>query len=473
MDLLIISTNQYKLPVPVIPLGACIVAEAAERAGHKVRFLDLMFESNPGKAVEQELIRTNPDVIGISVRNIDNNDMRSPILFAEGLIPLVETIHKQTKATIVLGGPAIGVMPEQLMRYTGIRYAVLGDGESVFPEVLNQLEHSGGLEKVPGVASLEGADIRKNPCPSLPLDFVIPDFARWIPLRQYLSSLASIPVQSKVGCQFKCVYCTYRKIEGSDYRLADQGKVTEDLGKLARTGARDIEFVDSVFNAPYDYAVTLCEKISRTRLPLRLQSLELNPRFVDDLLITEMERAGFCAIGITAENASDAVLGKLQKGFTTDHLYKSAEAVRRHKLPCIWIFLLGGPGETPATIKETLRFAERSIRSHDVVFFNFGIRIYPGTRIESMAREEGLLSLAPEQMLTPVFYWSPQVDFPWALNEVKTSLNTSLNYIDAESIGWQSLLRIHRLGYRFGIKPPLWKHTRLIRRGLRILGIKR
>ncbi|MFH1146173.1 MAG: cobalamin-dependent protein [Pseudomonadota bacterium] len=473
MDLLIISTNRYTLPVPVIPLGACLVAEAARRAGHNVRLLDLMFESHPLNAVERALARTNPDVVGVSVRNIDNNDMQNPILFVEELVPLIETIQRQTKAAIVLGGSAVGVMPEHLLRYTGVGCAVLGDGESVFPEILRHFDNSGRLERIPGIAYAEGSTIRKNPCASLPLEFVAPDFSRWIPLKRYLSSLATVPVQSRMGCPFKCIYCTYRKIEGADYRLADQESVTEGIKELVGAGFRDIEFVDSVFNSPYDYAITLCERLARARLPVRLQSLELNPRFVDDALITEMERAGFCAIGITAENASDTVLDKLQKGFTTKDLYKTAEVVRRHKLPCIWIFLLGGPGETPVTIRETLRFARKSIRSHDVVFFNFGIRIYPGTGIESMAREEGVLSLAPQEMLTPVFYWSPQVDFLWALNEVKTSLNTSMNYIDVESIGWNRLLRIHQLGYRLGVKPPLWRHTRFIRKGLRILGMNK
>jgi len=47
MNILIISTNQSKQPFPVMPVGACIIAEAAEKAGHKVRLLDLMFCEDP------------------------------------------------------------------------------------------------------------------------------------------------------------------------------------------------------------------------------------------------------------------------------------------------------------------------------------------------------------------------------------------------------------------------------------------
>ncbi|HEX9113776.1 MAG TPA: B12-binding domain-containing radical SAM protein, partial [Nitrospirota bacterium] len=55
MNVLIICTNRNKLPVPVLPSGACMIAEAAERAGHSVRLLDLMFQPDPLRAIKAEL----------------------------------------------------------------------------------------------------------------------------------------------------------------------------------------------------------------------------------------------------------------------------------------------------------------------------------------------------------------------------------------------------------------------------------
>ena len=60
MKILLINTNRNKSPMPVVPLGACMVAEAAERAGHEVRFLDLMFAGDPFQAIEQEIQRVPP-----------------------------------------------------------------------------------------------------------------------------------------------------------------------------------------------------------------------------------------------------------------------------------------------------------------------------------------------------------------------------------------------------------------------------
>ena len=473
MNILIVITNRYSNPAPVMPLGACLVAEAVERAGHRVVALDLMFEQYPLQALESELNKTSPDLVGLSVRNIDNNDMQRPVAFFKDLDQIIKTIRSKTDATLVLGGAAVAVMPEELLRYTVADWAVLGDGEVVFPQLLEALSQGKAPNQVAGIAWLEDNVFRKNSGYGVRFSdgCLVPDFHRWIDVQAYLSRLATVPIQTKLGCHFKCVYCTYRKIEGHDYRLCDSRAVFEAIRRLAAAGLRDIEFVDNVFNSPYDHALAVCEHLAGIRLNVRLQSLELNPLFVDDALLTAMERAGFVGIGVTVESASDTVLAGLHKGFTAEHVYHAAQVIKRHHLPCLWIFMLGGPGETKTTIQETLRFAEQNIRPKDVAFFNMGIRIYPGTELEQRARKEGVLDILPNEMLEPVFYFSPGLDLDWLTQEMHKALATHMNYIGSTTIGLSFLPIINRLGYRLGAKPPLWRHTRLIRRGLRFFGI--
>jgi radical SAM superfamily enzyme YgiQ (UPF0313 family) len=255
------------------------------------------------------------------------------------------------------------------------------------------------------------------------------------------------------------------------YRLKEPGSVADAVARLAATGLRDIEFVDSVFNAPLDHAMNVCAALARVRHHARLQCLELNPLSFDDSLLTAMERAGFVGMGITLESASDPVLRGLKKGFTTREVHHAAEVVRRHRIPCAWIFLLGGPGETEETVKETLRFAGKQIRPQDVAFFNTGIRIYPGTELESIARSQGVLSRAPEDMLSPVFYVSPEVDTHWMERELKKSMNRHMNFLNMDSLSLSFLPTIHRTAYRLGLRLPLWRHTRIIRRCLRLTGM--
>ncbi len=473
MNVLIISSNRHSLPVPVIPTGACIVAEAAERSGHRVRVLDLMFSKDPLAAVTRALRESEPDVIGLSLRNIDNNDIQNPLFFTGDIIPLVKLIREKTEAMIIIGGAAVSVMPEAIMRYTGTTCAVPGDGEEVFPQLLRKIEAGAPLSDVPGVALIEDGSYRSIPFsgPVAPDSCIAPDFRKWIDAGKYISRLSTVPVQTKLGCHFKCTYCTYRKIEGNRYRFFSREAVIDAVSRLSHSGLRDIEFVDNVFNSPYDHAALLCEGLAGSGHNARLQSLELNPLFVDDDLITLMKRAGFTGIGITAESASDRVLEGLGKGYAADDVHRAAEAVERNELPCLWIFMLGGPGETEKSVDQTLHFAEKRIRRGDAAFFNIGIRIYPGTGLESTARREGLLSVSSEEMLTPVFYVSPEVDFDWMLQRTRKAMKTNLNFINSDAIGISYLPLIHRISYRLGVRSPLWRFTRTIRRTLGLIGL--
>ncbi len=473
MKILLVSTNRNTLPMPVIPIGACIVAHAAERAGHTVHLLDLMFARDAMSDLETAVAAFKPDGIGLSVRNIDNNDMRNTVFFLDDLRRMVDAIRARTGAPILLGGAALGVMPEEILRLGAVSCCVVGDGERIFPLLLDRISRGGSIQDMPGVASIEHGTFRRNP--SVASGFsstcIAPDYPRWLNMAAYRSHLATVPIQTKTGCQFQCVYCTYPGIEGSAYCLKEPGSVADAVEKLASAGLRDIEIVDSVFNAPLDHAMNVCAALAGVRHKARLQCLELNPLFFDDPLLSAMERAGFAGMGITLESASDSVLRGLNKGFTTREVHRAAEVVRRHRIPCAWIFLLGGPGETEGTVRETLRFAEQQIRPRDVAFFNTGIRIYPGTELESTARSQGVLSRSPEDMLSPVFYVSPDVDASWMERELKKSMSRHMNFLSMDSLGLPFLPTIHRIGHRLGLRPPLWRHTRIIRRCLRAAGM--
>ena len=470
MKALVVSTNRYRNPAPVMPIGACLVAEAAERAGHRVALLDLMFERDPVRALESALDREQPEVIGLSVRNIDNNDAQHPRNFYEELAPLMSALRRRTPAPVVLGGAAVGVMPEALLRYTGASCASLGDGEVVFPALLDALAADRPPSETPGLVWLEeGALVRSRPAPHLSPDgCAMPDYRRWLRMSSYRSLLTAAPVQTKRGCPFECVYCTYAALEGRTYRLCDPQGVAGAVRSLAETGLRDIEFVDNVFNSPRDHAQAVCKALAQERHGARLQSLDLSPRFLDDELLSAMEAAGFVAMGITIESAADEVLARMRKGFTSEDVRRAAEVVRRHRIPCLWILLFGGPGETEATVRETLDFVHRSVRPQDVVFYNWRLRVYPGTELERMARAEGVLRGDRDGLLKPAFYFSPGMD-PVRLDETLRRFAAShLNCVSLESAGLPLLPMLQRAAARMGARPPMWRHTRLLRRTLRL-----
>jgi radical SAM superfamily enzyme YgiQ (UPF0313 family) len=474
MKILLISTNRSMLPMPVLPIGACIVAEACAGAGHDVQLLDLMFAGDAGGAVAAALTGFKPDLVGFSIRNIDNVDMRDPVFFLDELQGIAAMVRARSGARIVLGGAALGVMPEQILRLVPDAVAVIGAGELVLPQLLQRMARAEPFTGLPGVAYLEAGKFCREHTALAPFSAVCraPDYRRWLDTRAYRSQRATATVQTKLGCRFNCVYCTYPLIEGNCCRLKDPESVAQAVRQLAGAGFRDIEFVDSVFNAPHAHAMEVCGALSRVRHGARLQCLDLNPREFDDELLSAMERAGFVGIGITLESASDPVLQGLRKGFTVREVHAAAAVVRRHRIPCAWMFLLGGPGETRETVRETLHFAETRIRPGDVAFFNVGLRIYPGTELETIARREGVLALPPEAMLSPVFYVSPGVDAGWMEQELGKSLDRHMNFISIATLSLSFLPTVNKIGSFLGMSPPYWRHTRILRRALRLAGMK-
>jgi radical SAM superfamily enzyme YgiQ (UPF0313 family) len=449
-----------------MPTGACTVAEAAERAGHDARVLDMMFARDPLRALSGELDAFRPDVVAISARNIDNADMLAPASQYDDLAPVVQAVRERGRAPVVIGGGAVSVMPSPLLRYCGADWAVLTDGDVVFPRMLDALAAGGDARGVPGVAWLEDGRLAMRPaqpqCPAEPIP--APDFRRWVSVGAYLRRFASAPVQTKRGCPFECAYCTYPLIEGRDYRLFSPEVVLASVRRLAAGGIRDIEFVDNVFSAPYEHALSVCEALARAGLSVRPETVNVSPAGLDDPLLDAMERAGFVGIGVAAESAADAVLTGLRKTFTAAHVRAAAQAVRRHRVPCLWTFLFGGPGETRETALETLDFAESVLRPGDAIFFTVGVRIYPGTDVERTARREGLLSGDAADLLRPTFYVSPALEAAWLVERLKETAHRNRRFV--EPLGRPGpLLRAGRmLGYLAGLRPPLWKHAGWVRR---------
>lgn len=471
MNVLIISTNRYKKPMPVVPFGACIAADAAHDAGHNTRFFDMMFSSHVASDLVRCLRSLQPDVVGISIRNIDNNDMETPISFTAPLKNLTKLIRKHSDARLVVGGAAMGVMPAALLKETEADWGVVSDGEIAFPRLLNSLVTGDDPRLVPGIAWMEDGHLHKGPAvKASSAECPIPHFERWINLAAYRQDLCAIPIQTKRGCPHDCSYCTYPQSEGRDYRLTPPSMVVDSIRRLEAYGMHDLEFVDNVFNSPYSHAVEICDLLAITHHKVRLSTMEINPKFLDATLLRSMKKAHFTGFGMAAESAADPVLEGLKKGYAADDVAQAAKLIARQDIPCMWMFLLGGPGETEATVKQTLDFASKYIPPRDTAFFNIGIRLYPGTALEKTARQQGLIDMPQDAMLEPVFYFSPEVDPEWARLQVQKAVASNRHFLGPTTINYPFLPFLHRVAGRVGMHPPLWRHTRKIRQVLWFLG---
>jgi len=105
MRVLLISANTETISMPTLPLGLASVAAATRNAGHEVVLLNLMFEGDSKQILRSTLEVFRPQVIGISVRNIDDQNMLEPRFLLSPVREVVADCESLSEAPIVLGGP--------------------------------------------------------------------------------------------------------------------------------------------------------------------------------------------------------------------------------------------------------------------------------------------------------------------------------------------------------------------------------
>jgi len=459
VNVLFVYSNRVRDLLPAPPIGLSYVASAAAEAGHEVSFLDLLLSPVGLESLRRELHRLAPQVVAISVRNIDNVVRQRLTTHLDELDRQIAVTREASRAAIVIGGPAVSILGCDALTHIDADFAVLGEGEESFPALLAALEGGGDGRGIAGVCLREGGEV-VGAVPQRVVRFGASGMERWVDWKRYERQGATWPVQCKRGCPLHCTYCTYPIIEGRGTRKREPGDVVEEIRRVVRSvNPRCFEVIDSVFNMPESYALSLCEEIIRSGLRIRLTTMGVNPRWMSGELLRAMKRAGFRSMMVTPESASDVVLAAMRKGFTREDVVRCAGLVCASGIPSMWFFLLGAPGETRETAEETVSFAEQHLNRPDCLpMFTTGIRILPGTELAAQARRDGYL--APGQALTEsVFYISPHVSEEWLLRRVDRAVTVCPTVVHAaeDPAGSPVARRLFRALHLLGAAPPFWR----------------
>jgi len=418
---LLINTNRERSPQPVIPLGLCLVASALKAHHFHPRLLDLAFSRHPARAIARAVRQWRPDVVCMSVRNLDNGEYLRPRGYIGEVAEVALASRQHFPPPLIIGGSAVSIAPAQMLARLGADFAIVGDGEQALPELLTRIADEEPVAGVSGVYcsndALLPAPARVEDLDSLPTA----EAGRWLNLGRYFRCGSPMPLQSKRGCAFECIYCTYRLIEGAKYRLRSPDAVVAEVEEaLVRWGARRFELVDATFNHPLDHALALCDAIARRGLRVDFHTMGLNPGAASRELLMAMKAARFDSAVCAAESGSERMLETLRKGFSVDDLAQTAAWAHEAGLPLLWSFMFGGPGETERTVRQTLSFIERALGPQDRILCTIGLRVYPGTELARVAREDDALELQAD-LADPVFYFSRGVAVERVLEVIERS----------------------------------------------------
>jgi radical SAM superfamily enzyme YgiQ (UPF0313 family) len=363
MKIMFVSGNQEKLPDAVVPLGLLYIMANTPDC-HERELVDLCFESEPFQALANAIRNSEPDLIAISMRNIQNNDYTGLSDNLNYYARLVAVCKECTAAPVVLGGAGFSVMPRELMERLDADYGISGEGEHAFPQLVAALDRGDGLDRIGALFYRETdkitgqPEVKSVPAPPDFLDMstlAAPD--RSIIDRRYFGVYGMDSVQTKRGCPLRCDYCTYPIIEGRKGRLRSAEAVVDEMFASAEQNPDINHFfiVDSVFNLPKNHAKRVCrEMIARNwQIPW---SCYANPLGFDQEFADLASAAGCAGMEIGSDSGCDEVLKRLHKGFTVEHVRNLHEICTIAGVPDCHTFILGTKDETIDDSRRTLDF---------------------------------------------------------------------------------------------------------------------
>ena len=442
---LLLSPNTLTAPYPVYPLGLDYVAGALSPA-HRVRIADLQVVDRTALAALLDAF--NPEVIGIACRNIDTTDATEPLFLLHDYRELVRWLRERSPAVIVCGGSGFTIMPERIFSFLGVDYGIVGEGER-FDLLVDALANGRDPTGIPGVLVAGGDATQPPPWPGA-LDRRLP--ARDEQSTFYVRSGGMLNLQTKRGCSFRCLYCPYPRIEGGVHRLVAPEEVARIALGLQAAGARYLFITDSAFNSDVGHSLAVAEALREHKLAIPwgafFAPIPLPPDY-----FTAMAAAGCRHVEFGTESLAGAMLRTYRKPFRPPDVLVAHRQARAAGLHVAHYFLLGGPGETAATVAETLDAIEQFEKT--VCFFFIGIRIYPGTGLYDQALAEGRIDMDTD-LLHPVFYRPDAIDLEAIEAQVGDRAAGRKNWLvgSGGAAGAATVQTLHRRGF----VGPLWEY---------------
>jgi len=415
MRVLLVSANREHLPDPIFPLGLAYIAAAVSKAGHHIDVADLCFGSHPLDELRKQVADFQPDVIGLSLRNVDNAAYPLTVDYLVLHREVVDVLHAASNAPVVLGGSGFSILPQDYMSELDGDWGIVGEGERAFVNLLQALEQNLDPSNIAGVVS-PASKTKTSPGQSLQPQRPLNWAEALRPLRdpfdyaRYIRRGGTGNIQTKRGCVFKCSYCTYPLLEGNRFRARDAIDVVDEIEKLQLDyGPHPIFFVDSILNFPRGHVEAICEEILRRKLPQRLKlrwSCYATPIKLDQRQAQLMADAGCEGIELGTDAVDDEQLARLGKSFDAEIAQRANRYCMEAGLKVCQTIIFGAPGETEDSVRATCK-ALREMNPTAVVAMT-GVRLYPGTPLTKSLIEQG--KIATEDVgLLPTFYIDPAV----------------------------------------------------------------
>jgi anaerobic magnesium-protoporphyrin IX monomethyl ester cyclase len=370
---------------PFIPLGLAYLGAVAEKAGHQVTVIDCQAEGYNYDTFRLRIAQTPSDLIGATA---------TTLLYKSAMKILTIAKEAQPNATIALGGSHGTFWDENALKeYPALDVVVRREGEETLLELAEKLEGHSSLSGVLGITYRESDKTVRNPDRPFIKDLdALPFPAHHLLPLEKLKHNGKIlfPLVSSRGCVYWCDFCSTVRMFGRGYRMRSAENVVDEMQFVHDNyGIDQVTFYDDAFSVDRDRVLKICSELNRRDLKL-IWDCGTRVDMVDRELMKTMKDAGCIAVWLGVESGSELILGKMNKSIKLEQTRKAYKTAHEVGLMTIANVVLGFPGETEQTAKETIKFVS-SLNPEDVGFYI--ATPYPGTPMYDEVIKNGWLRI--------------------------------------------------------------------------------
>lgn len=373
MRILLINPYYPISETPSPPLGLAYLAAVLSEAGADVRILDLVVYPYSRPMLQNLLNTFDPQIAGITSVTMTFDNAIEVLRDLKQINPEILT---------VMGGPHVSFCASStLADHPELDIIVFGEGERTIVDLMQTAQNGGAWDQIKGIAYRNESEIRQSAKRELiPNLDTLPHPARQLlPLGRYRALGMPISMTTSRGCPFKCIFCAGRKMVGDRVRYRSAGNVVEELKRLSRLDFHQINIADDLFTANKSHCMAVCEEIIKNDLKITWTSFARVDTVSYELLV-KMKAAGCIAVSFGIESANAEILKTIKKGITRDQVVDAVHMCNRAGITPYASFILGLPGETPDTIKETMDFGQQ-LKDLGLLFGFHLLAPFPGTEV--------------------------------------------------------------------------------------------
>jgi len=366
---------------PYLPIGLAYLAAVLEKAGHEVKVIDCQALDIDHEKLRSELSSFKPNLVGVT-----------------SIAPLIRSALLSAKAAkdefpdvpVVLGGPHATFMDEQIIEAeAAVDVVVRGEGEETLLELAENVSGSKKLQDIDGITFRNNNQVVRT----LDRGFIqnldkLPRPAyNHFQLEKYrLFGRRVLPVITSRGCPFQCSFCVATRMFGKQYRMRSAENVLDELEWLKNVhGAESFTFYDDTLTFDKQRLFRICDGIKNRKIDLPWDC-QTRVDQVSEEVLAKMKEVGCQQVFFGVESGCQKVLDAVNKRTTIE---QNLKAVRMAKEAGIFVtisLMIGYPGETRETLKQTMDFVKKS--KPDDVYVCVATP-FPGTELRSLVEKNG------------------------------------------------------------------------------------